>query len=84
MPSCPRNAHGPGRSDQFPAPKPLAVAILGGVLVTMLFPCQLMPISPIDSPGLPGAGGHASELSESMHSFDPFFPVQSGNGEQKR
>ena len=65
------------------AQKPLAVVVVGGMLVNMLLTQFLMPVLYTYFPGQQGAAGHVSELVEGSHFVDPFLPELGGNGEQK-
>jgi cobalt-zinc-cadmium resistance protein CzcA len=65
------------------AQKPLAIVVVGGMLVNMLLTQFLMPVLYTYFPGQRGAGGHVAELMEGSHFVDPFLPNLSGNGEEK-
>ncbi|MGC8643274.1 MAG: efflux RND transporter permease subunit [Isosphaeraceae bacterium] len=65
------------------AQKPLAIVVVGGMLVNMLLTRFLMPVLYTDFPGQRGGGGHAAELAEGSHFVNSFLPELGGNGEKE-
>ena len=63
------------------AQKPLAIVVVGGMLVNMLLTQFLMPVLYTYFPGQRGQRGHVAELVEGSHFVDPFLPELGGNGE---
>jgi cobalt-zinc-cadmium resistance protein CzcA len=65
------------------AQKPLAIVVVGGMLVNMLLTQLLMPVLYIDFTGHRGAAGHAEELVEGSHFVDELLPEVRANGESQ-
>ena len=65
------------------AQKPLAIVVVGGMLVNMLLTQFLMPVLYTYFPGQRGGGGHVAELAEGSNFVDSFLPELGGNGEEK-
>jgi cobalt-zinc-cadmium resistance protein CzcA len=67
------------------AQKPLAVVVVGGMLVNMLLTQFLMPVMYTYFPGHRGSGGHAAELSEGSVFVETYLPELPGeeNREEK-
>ena len=65
------------------AQKPLAIVVVGGMLVNMLLTQFLMPVLYTYFPGRQGSAGHVAELVEGSHFVDPFLPELGGNGEER-
>ena len=63
------------------AQKPLAIVVVGGMLVNMLLTQFLMPVLYTYFPGQRGTAGHAAELMEGSHFVDPYLPELEGNGD---
>jgi cobalt-zinc-cadmium resistance protein CzcA len=63
------------------AQKPLAIVVVGGMLVNMLLTQFLMPVLYTYFPGQRGGTGHAEELMEGSHFVDPYLPELGGNGD---
>jgi heavy metal efflux system protein len=56
------------------AQKPLAIVVVGGMMVNMLLTQFLMPVLYTYFPGRRGESGHGAELSEGSHFVDTFLP----------
>jgi cobalt-zinc-cadmium resistance protein CzcA len=65
------------------AQKPLAIVVVGGMLVNMLLTQFLMPVLYTYFPGQRGTAGHVTELIEGSHFVDPYLPELGGNGDDK-
>jgi cobalt-zinc-cadmium resistance protein CzcA len=66
------------------AQKPLAIVVVGGMLVNMLMTQFLMPVLYTYFPGTRGVAGHAIELAGGSHFADELLTDQNGHGETQQ